>query len=325
MAELVLTPTTTSIEVEVVDLSDEYEYFSFSIYTYPGPSSGRWINDSGGYINRNYIEFTDLDPNTHYSIFCDYSIDKTNSLSLQGDVRTLEEQIDSPDSDEQDPENPDINNSKYEWYCYDITNEQWLSNEGEDNLPITRPNLSSSDYEYIGYVYYDTKDKCVDWYRNEGSLDGTNKIVYEADIIGNYYTIVFFYKKILSITPWDWKLSNGKASAEVTSKAHNAIEKKGSLSDFSYEVWNDMCAKVREIRLAAGVGEWDTGVYGISYDNTRMSPKDKNLTANRFNSLRYNIDLQHKTGIDEVSSGDIVYGKYFEILMLKVNEWLATL
>lgn len=126
---------------------------------------------------------------------------------------------------------------------------------------------------------------------------------------------------------WDWSVSNGSANANQTQAAYSAVANNGETSEFSYLVWNDMCAKVKEVRDAvSGIGSWDTGGSGgLSYNNTLMTSSDKVLTADRFNTLRYNIGSQYSTGISEVYTGDVVYGSYFITLMEKVNEWIDTL
>lgn len=125
--------------------------------------------------------------------------------------------------------------------------------------------------------------------------------------------------------PWSWNSSNGDASAEQTQAAHTAVTSQGLTTDFSYLVWNDMCAKVKEVREAAGVGSWDGGGKGYTYASTLMSSDDPYMTAVRFNSLKYNIGSQYSTGIEDVSSGDIIYGSYFTSLMATLNNWIDTL
>lgn len=130
-----------------------------------------------------------------------------------------------------------------------------------------------------------------------------------------------------SVNKWEWSISNSpdyNATAAQTQKAYNAVTGKGYTTDFSYLVWNDMCAKVREIRLAVGnIGAWDTanGRY-LSYNNTLMSASDKVITAARFNSLKYQIGSQVGTGINDVSKGDTVYGWYFTTLATRMNYWI---
>ena len=121
------------------------------------------------------------------------------------------------------------------------------------------------------------------------------------------------------ITPWSWYSSNGSASAWQTQTAFNAIRNKGNLSDFSYLVWNDLVDKVKEVQESKGVN-WLSEF--ASYSATRMSYSDKQLTATRFNSLRFNIGAYYSTGINTVNKGDIIYGSYFNILANCINYWI---
>ena len=59
---------------------------------------------------------------------------------------------------------------------------------------------------------------------------------------------------------------------------------------------------------------WDTDSNQgatLTAENTKASSSDKILYASMFNSLRYNIGKHYSTGINKVSTGDIVYGAYF--------------
>ena len=113
--------------------------------------------------------------------------------------------------------------------------------------------------------------------------------------------------------------SNGDASSSQTKSAYNAVTSKGETSDFSYKVWNDLVNKVNEVQKEKGKS-WSNEY--ATYSNTLMSSSSTTLTANRFNSLRYNIGKYHSTGISEVNTGDIVYGSYFITLTNKLNEWI---
>ena len=124
------------------------------------------------------------------------------------------------------------------------------------------------------------------------------------------------------VAAWDWNASNGDASAALTKAAKYAVDHKGSLSDFSYKVGNDMCKKVLDIENAAGL-KWNPKY--AEYLDTKMSSTDKVLTADRFNSLRYNIGRSYSTGIDEVNSGWPVLGSYFVTLTDCMNAWINEL
>lgn len=121
------------------------------------------------------------------------------------------------------------------------------------------------------------------------------------------------------IDKWSWNTSNGNASASDTRTAYSAVRNNGRLSDFSYLVWNDMVDKVREVLESKNL-LWNSRF--ASYAATKMSYGSKILTADRFNSLRYNIGLHYSTGIRDVYKGDIVYGWYFTTLTNCINEWI---
>lgn len=123
----------------------------------------------------------------------------------------------------------------------------------------------------------------------------------------------------VEISRWSWTSSNGRASAQATSTAYNAINDKANVLRFNYLVWNDMVDKVREI-LDVLDEKWDNKY--ATYGGTQMSPSDKTLTATRFNSLRYNVDIHYSTGITERSPGDTVYGWYFTKLAQSINGWI---
>lgn len=122
-----------------------------------------------------------------------------------------------------------------------------------------------------------------------------------------------------TITPFSWGTtasSNGSATATETRNAYKAVNNRTAVSNFSYKVWNDMVDKVLEIFDANG---WTWSTTYATAANTKMSSSSKTLTAKRFNSLRYNIGSHYSTGISTVSSGDIVYGSYFNTLVNCMN------
>lgn len=141
---------------------------------------------------------------------------------------------------------------------------------------------------------------------------------YSIDATGT--TTVYIKAPGTSVKLWSWTSSNGDASAAQTRAAHTAVRTQGPVADFSYFVWNDLVSKVRETLTAVGAS-WDTSYLSLS--RTKMNSSDKTLTADRFNSLCYNIDLYQPTGIDEVSPGEKVYGRYFLTIAEKINDWIT--
>lgn len=148
-------------------------------------------------------------------------------------------------------------------------------------------------------------------------------------VAGSWLGSTSFTTPAAAVDLWDWAASNGEASAAQTAAAYAAVTGGGSVSDFSYLVWNDMCAKVKAVLDAAGKA-WVTKITAtgetlLSYEATRMTASGRTLTAARFNALRFNVGANYTTGIAAVATGDAVLGSYFTTLMEKVNEWIETL
>ena len=173
------------------------------------------------------------------------------------------------------------------------------------------------------------------WIKDSGTVTRNNSATISFDQFREYEVLLLITNSdktdyeirtvtLLNVEKWDWQSSNGDASAEQTSAAYDAVTGQGKVSDLSYLVWNDMCAKVREIRLAVGdIGAWDPA-YG-SYSSALMSASDRVLTASRFNNLKNQIGSQIGTGINDVSTGDIVKGSYFTTLTGRMNDWIDSL
>ena len=121
------------------------------------------------------------------------------------------------------------------------------------------------------------------------------------------------------LSKWSWSASNGNATATQTSNAYTAVTSNGYTTSFSYLVWNDMCDKVKEVLDVFGY-PWSPNFLNLA--NTKMSSSDKEMTADRWNSLRYNVGSHYTTGISEVDVGDIIYGSLFTTLMTSVNNWI---
>lgn len=128
-----------------------------------------------------------------------------------------------------------------------------------------------------------------------------------------------------SLALWDWDASNGSATATQTRRAYTAITSHGSLSDFSYKVWNDLCSKVNDAITAKGYS-WSSSSGYLTYNATLMTTDDKELTATRFNTLRYQIGrFISTTGITDRSRGDTVYGWYFVDLADYLNDLINSI
>lgn len=160
--------------------------------------------------------------------------------------------------------------------------------------------------------------------------------------------------KAPDLTPWSWEAT--EEGCESTSlqrrNAKKAVDKAEGYSvlNFTYQVWNDLVNKVNQaIQTISAIdgSTWETEyadpstgetISYLSYDDTLMTENDKVLTADRFNTLKFNIgcrvgsgyvdnngDTQSGTGIADVNKGDIVYGRYFTRLTESLNNWIQNL
>jgi hypothetical protein len=145
-----------------------------------------------------------------------------------------------------------------------------------------------------------------------GSENGAN-VYWAAPTGGNDQYWTFLETEIAAITPWSWSSANGQwATAALTQNAYNAVAGKGFISEFKWQVWNDICDKVQECAVRAGK-TWD-------YATAMMSARDAAMTAARFNAVWNAVGLQGR-----VQTGDTVYGSYFVTITDKLNTWINTL
>ena len=184
------------------------------------------------------------------------------------------------------------------------------------------------DYIFFCYTLYDENGKeleCTDYigeveYRFTGLTTGA-KYTVRLDWMDAYGDEGHdtLETQTVGVRSWSWSnRSGGDATLDEIKDAKEAIDNHGRTSSFSHLVWNDLVNKVNECKHASGV-LWNNKY--TTYGNTLMED-DTVLTALRFNSLRYNIDIHEETGINEVFAGDIVYGHYFTDLTDAMNSWI---
>ena len=125
-----------------------------------------------------------------------------------------------------------------------------------------------------------------------------------------------------SLIQWSWTASNGSASSAQTQSAYTAVMNKGRLSSFNYLVWNDLVNMINLAINTAG-GSWNSSYASLA--NTLMTSGNKNMTAVRFNSARYNLGRYISVGLGEVSRGNKIYGSYFTSLTIELNRLLNSL
>lgn len=154
------------------------------------------------------------------------------------------------------------------------------------------------------------------------SLNGACKIRCEITAPSWTFTVD------VSLVTWSWAISNGTATHTQLQSAYSALSSKGKLSDFSYEVWNDMVIKTNDLMQYLNFA-WISST--ASYSNTLMSSGDKQLTAVRYNSLVAQINYliyYSNTGastLSTVGKGDTVYGSLFSTLVTRINQCIRAL
>lgn len=177
---------------------------------------------------------------------------------------------------------------------------------------------SASKYDFgasfdveAGKTYY------LWWKLYDGSPDGSYSVYLEKYDGGSS-----------DIALWSWEVSNGTATDAETKLAHDAITGHGPTTDFSHKVWNDLVTKIKTVQ-----GYWMTettssGAGGLTFEKTCMDTDDATdriLTADRFNSMKYNLGRNYSTGIADVAPDDQVLGSYFITIADKLNEWIESL
>ena len=120
-----------------------------------------------------------------------------------------------------------------------------------------------------------------------------------------------YYATTLFAENWQWTVSE-----------RTAFNNNGETTALTYTRWNAFIDKI----YATFLNDWRTSATDgavLSYASTKMTSADKRLTADRFNSVRYNIDSRIATNISRVYTGNQVLGSYFIILETKLNQWIA--
>ena len=210
------------------------------------------------------------------------------------------------------------------------------------------------DTEFLEY-YPDTQDYVETKIVKTGTALEYNEVEIEFPDYGLYYVLVIVHREgfgwytvnaqitieEIAYGPlWSWEDTEDRRIALY------ALENKGNIEDFKYQVWNELVDKVMDtinIDSVNGI-EWYTSTDGgntthLSYYDTKMTESDRNITAARFNALKFNIGSREGacyidpdtqitmsgTGIPDVSKGDIIYGWYFIRLTESLNNWIKSL
>lgn len=172
-------------------------------------------------------------------------------------------------------------------------------------------------------------------YSLNGLVSATGDTSYSYNILSS--DISFHTLAPVTIEPWSWTSANSsvnpshtaEATASQTTAARDACQNKTAISNFKYQVWNDLVYKVSEARVAGDNTSWNNNYATLS--NTLMTSSDRVLTATRYNSLRYNIDSVYSVPseykISEVHTGDVVYGTahFLNFITYYLNAYINTL
>lgn len=134
-----------------------------------------------------------------------------------------------------------------------------------------------------------------------------------------------FMTKAISIDPWSWTASNGSATAAQTKTAYNILMGTVTVdTGFSHLVWNDLVDKVAEMRAAKNYS-WDTANGTYPTQSGCKVTSNENLSAKKYNGIRYNIGSVKSTGISDQSAGGNITGYKIYHLTEVLNEIINAL
>lgn len=123
------------------------------------------------------------------------------------------------------------------------------------------------------------------------------------------------------------------ATAEETQKGYQALTEKGAVQNFSYKIWNDLCAKVQDVH-----DDWDTGYkFGEDYpyvwidsphlkdypdETTYNATKQKGIMrADAMNQVKSAIPPSLNPSWKPVKKGDPCLAEYFLWIAEAINRW----
>lgn len=184
-------------------------------------------------------------------------------------------------------------------------------------------------YYRIGDEIYDEDFIARESTANPFTYSGTEDIVIRAAGIESGWEEPD--EPSINIAKWDWYSSNGSTSALLTFSTYSFLGKGNSTEFFVHTVWNDMVDKVYD--LLEVTTNWWIPDY-TSYNGAKIVSSPYELTADKFNSLRNNLDSVCKylnipiTGIGKVYSYDKDYpvkASYFTTITDTINQCIDSL
>ena len=181
-------------------------------------------------------------------------------------------------------------------YAYTRTYKWYLNNMLVDTT-TTVPHAGSTYYSFFGLT-------AGTWYHLDVIIIGGDTGAQLAHLYTDCKT------QAAPPSAWSW------TSAETT-----AFNNHGAFDELTAARWNAFVDKINEVCVAAG-SSWLTNYSTVA---GAKGSSGGDMTANMFNSAKYNIGSRASTGIPNVSTGGTVYGSYFITLATKLNEWIASL
>lgn len=307
----IINSTTNSIIARLADMDTSYSADNRVCVWYLDGVQKATQNFSGGISEGANVTFSGLSSGTEYEITATVS---ANSWSRNFTTTATTEHI-----------TPSITS---------FSVAQTTEGEKKATFTWTASNLESSSTYSI-----EAQDSNGKWWpKKEGAAKSSASVTVSFDYFETYnvrlriindethYALQSATVTLVGVSKWNWNRANSPqhyATGAQTIAAYNAVTGKGATTNFSYLVWNDMCAKVKEIRTFAGESEWNT-TYG-TYSSALMSSSDKRITAARFNNLKNQIASVIGISISNVAPGDKVLGSYFTTLTSRMNDWIDTL
>lgn len=343
--------TTQSIPIPQVIITDRtvlsYEAISISFTNdsnfpyyrirWKKSSESSWTYDSTSYTayssNKTYI-ITGLSENTAYDIEILVAMDSSGknetALAMDSSVTTIPQpaaNINITTIGETSVSGTITIDSNYR---YIQTKYKKVSDSTYTYYPSTLTQRTESSWAFTITGLQEDTD-----YSLNGLVSATGDTSYSYNIRSS--DISFHTLAPVTIEPWSWTSANSsvnpshtaEATASQTTAARDACQNKTAISNFKYQVWNDLVYKVSEARVVGGNTSWNTNYATLS--NTLMTSSDRVLTATRYNSLRYNIDSVYSVPseykISEVHTGDVVYGTnhFLNFITYYLNAYINTL
>lgn len=160
----------------------------------------------------------------------------------------------------------------------------------------------------------------------------------------------------MAVKKWSWKTANPaanqpsyayvkyNATAAEVQKAYQALVTKGPTKDFSYKVWNDLCAKILDLNKAWQTNHyfghtwpevWILSPHVEDYPDEETFRYENNVAGGTYGQLRYyamNMAVDALIPIskppwsaelkrDNIKKGDVFKASYFLWMVQVINHW----